>query len=207
MYVNKAAGQPLLLLPGLMCDARIWSAQVRAWGDGVAVAVDGYDMADTLDAMAVHALALAPPRFVAVGHSMGARVALEIMRRAPERVSALALLDTGIHSPRPGEAASRHALLALGRDQGIDALLDRWLPPMVWESRRDDPALMEPLRAMCRRGGVERFAAQIHALLARPRGRVPASRDKMPDLGRRGTLRSVESGRPARGHGERDPDV
>ncbi len=168
MYVNRLSGEPLLLLPGLLCDARIWSAQVAGLPDRTVVAVDGYGMADTVEAMATRALETAPPSFVAVGHSMGARVALEIVRNVPERVAALALIDTGVHLPRPGEAASRHALLALGRAEGIDALLDRWLPPMVLDSRRDDPVLMEPLRAMCRAGGVDLYAAQINALLGRP---------------------------------------
>ena len=166
MDVNRR--EPLLLLPGLLCDARIWSAQVAGLDDRAIVAVDGYGLADTLEAMATHALERAPPSFIAVGHSMGARVALEIVRKVPTRVSGLALIDTGVHLPRPGEAEGRHALLALGRAEGIDALLDRWLPPMVLESRRDDSRLMTPLRAMCRTGGVDLYAAQVHALLHRP---------------------------------------
>lgn len=168
MDVNTSNQTPLLFLPGLLCDRRIWSAQVDRFGDRPTIVVDGYGMADSLGAMADHALADAPASFIVAGHSMGARVALEVVRRAPERVAALALLDTGVHLPRPNEAASRHELLALGRREGIDALLDRWLPPMVLESRRDDPALMAPLRAMCRAGGVDLYAAQINALLGRP---------------------------------------
>ena len=168
MNVNSQNGVPLLLLPGLLCDARIWSAQVEGLSNRTVVAIDGYGMADTIEAMATHALERAPGAFIAVGHSMGARVALEIFRNAPDRVAALALIDTGIHLPRPGEAESRHALLTLGRTQGIDALLDRWLPPMVLDSRRNDPSLMEPLRAMCRAGGVDLYATQMKALLYRP---------------------------------------
>lgn len=168
MDVNTSNQTPLLFLPGLLCDRRIWSAQVDRFGDRPTIVVDGYGMADSLGAMADHALAEAPASFILVGHSMGARVALEVVRRASERVSALALLDTGVHLPRPNEAASRHELLALGRREGIDALLDRWLPPMVLDARRDDQALMEPLRAMCRAGGVDVYAAQIDALLGRP---------------------------------------
>lgn len=118
--------------------------------------------------MAERVLAAAPARFSIVGHSMGARVALEVYRMAPERVERLALLSTGVHSRKPGEAEKRHALLDIGRSEGIDALLDRWLPPMIGPSHRGDTALMNALRTMRREARVDRFAAQIAALLSRP---------------------------------------
>jgi pimeloyl-ACP methyl ester carboxylesterase len=156
----------LLLLPGLMCDARIWGPQLRAFADQGATAAD-YGDANSLEEMARRAIAPAPGRVSLVGHSMGARVALEVYRRWPERVERLALLDTGIHLPGPGEAGKRHALLALGRAEGIGRLVDEWLPPMVHPARRSDAALMEPLRDMAMAGGADRYEAQITALLGR----------------------------------------
>ncbi len=99
---------------------------------------------------------------------MGARVALEIVRRAPERVERLALVSTGVHAIKPGEAEARHALLDLGREAGAEALVDRWLPPMVASDRSGDADLIAPLRAMCVQAGVATYAAQIAALLHRP---------------------------------------
>lgn len=161
----KAA--PLLLLPGLLCDDSIWEPQVRALADYDPVAVPGYGDADSLVEMARRALALAPATFSLVGHSMGARVALELLRMAPERVERLALLDTGVHPLRPSEPESRQKLLDLGRAEGMEALVDAWLPPMVHPDRRSDAALMGPLTEMSRKGGIPRFEAQIKALLGR----------------------------------------
>ena len=77
---------PLLLLPGLICDARIWAPQVEGLrGAREVIAINGYGEADSLGAMAEQVLAKAPPRFIVAGHSMGGRVALEVLRRAPER--------------------------------------------------------------------------------------------------------------------------
>lgn len=166
MIDDKSA--PPLLLPGLLCDARIWAAQVRDLADYGPIAVPGYGKARSIGEMAARALEVAPPRVSVVGHSMGARVALEIIRIAPERVERLALLDTGIHLPKPGEAEKRHALLALGRQEGMERLVDAWLPPMVLAERRSDRALMDPMRAMCLDGGIDLFEAQITALLGRP---------------------------------------
>jgi pimeloyl-ACP methyl ester carboxylesterase len=156
----------LLLLPGLACDARIYAPQLAAFPDSRAV--DGYGTADTLVEMARVALAQAPDSFDLLGHSMGGRVALEVYRMAPERVRRLALVSTGIHSLREGEAAKRQALQAVGWNHGFAKLIDAWLPPMVAEANRARPEVYAPLRQMNVEAGQEVFDAQIHALVNRP---------------------------------------
>ena len=156
---------PLVCLPGLLCDARIFAGQRARFAD--LLAIDGFGERRSLPEMAAYALSLAPSRMSLLGHSMGARVALEMVRQAPERIERLALVSTGTHPPRPGEAEKRHALRDLGRRDGAAALVDAWLPPMIAPANRR-PALVEPLRKMCIDAGTEVFAAQIEALLGRP---------------------------------------
>ena len=156
-----------VLLPGLMCDSRMFAAVLERI-PGAAV-VDGfYDGCDRIEAMADHALVRLPERSALIGHSMGARVALEVVRRAPERVERLALVDTGIHPVRPGEREKRYALYEKGCREGMAALVDEWLPPMVGEGALRDPALMARLHAMAVDSGLAVFRAQIEALLHRP---------------------------------------
>ncbi len=163
---RKVQAATLLFLPGLMCDARIFAAQLDRFPD--AVAVDGFGTLRSITDMAQKALATAPGQLSLVGHSMGARVAIEAYRLAPERIERIALLSTGVHPVRASEPAARHELIDLGRTKGVDALIDRWLPPMVAPERQQDESLMTPLRAMCRDVGVDAFAAQVEALLGRP---------------------------------------
>ena len=87
---------------------------------------------------------------------------------APERVLKLALLDTGIHPRGPGEREKRYALRDIGRAEGMSALVDQWLPPMVAEAHRADQALMLSLHQMSCDAGLAVFEAQTEALLARP---------------------------------------
>lgn len=155
---------PLLLVPGLICDSRVFAAQMAAFPQAQALA--GWGAVDSLVAMAERALASAPARFALLGHSMGARVALEIYRRAPDRVERLALVSTGTHPVGAGEAAKRHALRDIGRAQGMAALVDQWLPPMI--APDNHPALYAPLHAMACEQGLDAYEAQIHALLTRP---------------------------------------
>lgn len=164
--------EPLVLLPGVLCDAAAWAAVVRHL-PGVDCRVDALPDHDDVGHIASEVLASAPARFALAGHSLGGRVALEMVRRAPERVARLALLDTG-YAPRPaGEAGEaerrhRHALLALARERGMGAVGARWSEPMVHPSRLADRPLMDDLLAMIARSTPDRFARQIAALLARP---------------------------------------
>ncbi|MDB5929750.1 MAG: alpha/beta hydrolase fold [Polaromonas sp.] len=163
----------LLLLPGLLCDEANWAAQradLAGWAD---CRVPVYRTLDSIEAMAEHVLATAPPGdFAMAGHSMGGRVALEVLRRAPERVRRLALLDTGFQALAPGEAgekerAGRHQLLALARSEGMRAMGAQWARGMVHPSRLGTP-VFEAILQMIGRHTPGMFAAQIKALLARP---------------------------------------
>ena len=131
-----------------------------------------YGDADTLTAMAQAALAVAPPHFALAGHSMGGRVALEVVRLAGERVQKLVLMDTGYLPLADGETgekerAGRMALLAVARTQGVRAMCAEWLKGMVHPSRLDDAILLEEITAMFARKSADRFARQLNALLTR----------------------------------------
>ena len=156
----------LVLLPGLLCDSRVFAAQASCFPE--AVMINGFGACDSMAGMARRVIACGPEKMALLGHSMGARVALEVVRMAPERVERLALVSTGTHIVRAGEAEKRHALLALGRDEGMAALVDCWLPPMVAPARRTDHTLIAPLHLMAVQAGIETYAAQITALLDRP---------------------------------------
>jgi pimeloyl-ACP methyl ester carboxylesterase len=155
----------LLFLPGLICDERMFAPQLAAF-PGARVVSD-YGLADSLGQMARIALEQAPATFDLFGHSMGGRVALEVYRQAPDRVRRLALSSTGIHPLAEAEPGKRRNLQAIGYEQGFEALVDAWLPPMVAEANRQGPDYDE-MRRMCLDAGQDKFDAQINALLTRP---------------------------------------
>ena len=174
----------LLLLPGLLCDEANWAAQCADLAEAADCRVPVYRTLDSIEAMAGHVLDMAPAgRFALAGHSMGGRVALKVLRRAPERVERLALLDTGFQNLAAGEAgekerAGRHQLLALDRAEGMRAMGAQWARGMVHPSRIGTP-VFEAILQMIARNTPDMFEAQIRALLAR-RDRAAAP-NQLPD--------------------------
>jgi len=167
------ASTPLVLLPGLMCDRAVWGEMLPALGGENDIDIAAYGEIDSLGGMAERVLDFAPARFAVAGHSMGGRVALEIFRRAPERVTGLALLDTN-YLPRPaGEAGAREErermeLLALARRAGTRLMAERWVQGMVHPARLGDRVLVDAILDMFARKSADTFEAQIKALLDRP---------------------------------------
>ena len=97
----EARKPTLILVPGLMCDATSWGDVPSGLPEFDCVVID-HGMADSIAQMAKQVLEQAPQHFALAGHSMGGRVALEIMRIAPTRVTHLGLFDTGFLPKAPG---------------------------------------------------------------------------------------------------------
>ncbi|MFY9689598.1 MAG: alpha/beta hydrolase [Candidatus Acidiferrales bacterium] len=177
----------MLLLPGLACDAEVWKHQERALGEIATVQVVDYGASDSIEEMARVALERAPQEFAVAGHSMGGRVAMEIVRRAPERVVGLALLDTAYRPLQPGEAgerekAERSGYVKIAQTQGMRAMAHTWLQKMVHPSRLTDEPLVESIVEMMGRKSPEIFTGQIKALLGRPDATPVLAAVKCPTL-------------------------
>jgi pimeloyl-ACP methyl ester carboxylesterase len=155
----------LLLLPGLLCDAALWQAQVAGLGGAARCQVADVTQDDSLAAMAARALAAAPPRFALAGLSMGGYLAFEILRQAPERVTRLALLDTSARPDTPEQARRRRGLL----------------PQLVHPANLAGP-IGAAVIAMAERVGREAFLRQQAAILGRPDSRPDLARMQLPVL-------------------------
>jgi pimeloyl-ACP methyl ester carboxylesterase len=177
----------VVLLPGLLCDQATWAEQCDALSSSARCVVPSYGLRDSIEAMARGVLdEVGTERFALVGHSMGARVALEIMRLAPQRVLRLALFDTGLDPIAPGadgkrERAQRGALVTLAREQGMREMGLQWAPGMVLLAHREAP-VFERVLAMIERKTPEVFEAQVRALLGRPDARAVFAAIRCPVL-------------------------
>ena len=158
----------LILVPGLLCDATVWESVMARLSGEMVMKVADLSKRDNLTAMAEDTLADCPGELYVAAHSMGARVAMEMARLAPERLKRLALLDTGMHPLKPGEPEKRQEIVNFAHNNGMSALAARWLPGMVHPDRTGDAALMEKLTAMVLRADPDLHERQINALVNRP---------------------------------------
>ncbi|MFO1210376.1 MAG: alpha/beta hydrolase [Amaricoccus sp.] len=155
---------PLVLLPGMMCDARLFAPQIAALSAGRTLVVPSLTGADTMAGLAEAVLAAAPPRFALLGLSMGGILAMEIVARAPGRVERLALLDTNPFAEAPEATAARAPGMARVAAGELAAVLDEIVP-------RYFPAPRPDLAALCRAMGLAlgpaAFLSQSRALIGR----------------------------------------
>ncbi len=179
---QPSAKPSLVLLSGLLCDHTMWQDIAEQLSSSFDVSIFSFAGYNSLTDMAEHVLAEAPAHFALAGHSMGGRVALEVYRLAPERITHLALLNTGVHPKRESEVPGRMRLLELADTQGMQAVADSWLPPMMSETGKQNIALMNDLKAMILRHTPQDFHGQISALLNRPDAEAVLSLVNVPTL-------------------------
>ena len=160
--------QSLALLCGLLCDETIWADIPQRLADIADVSVVSFRGFSSIHAMAEHVLAISPERFAVAGHSMGGRVALEVIRTASRRITGLGLLSTGVHAVRDGEPQSREYLLRVAYEHGMSALAAEWLPPMMGSDCVRTSELLPRLTAMIERWTADAYADQVSAMLHRP---------------------------------------
>lgn len=173
----------LILLPGSLCDHRLWQHQLTTLASDAAVSVGDLTHDDSIAGMARRVLAGAPPRFALAGLSLGGIVALEVIRQAPERVQRLALLGT---SARPSSARQRaqwRRMGAMARRGQLGAVVrDILLPTLVHPDRRADASLARIVKDMADTVGCEAYLRQLAALSARADSRPHLARITCPTL-------------------------
>jgi pimeloyl-ACP methyl ester carboxylesterase len=161
--------QTLVLLPGFLCDQTVWKQQIADLSDlADPVCMEWLPEHDSIVAMAEAVLRWAPPAFALAGHSMGGRVAFQVYRLAPERVTKIAVLNTGSDARSETEETGRRKLLAIARSQGMRAMAVEWLKGMLPAYRQNDTPLVEEIIAMFERKSPDLFEIQMLALLGRP---------------------------------------
>ena len=163
----------LMLATGMLSDEAVWGPQIEAFSGAWDVRVARYGQARTLADMAQALLDQAPRRFALAGHSLGGRVAMEAARMAPERLTGLCLISADTLAKPTGETGEaetrgRYGLLSLGRDQGMAAVAERFLPAILHADSLADAALAGPVKAMVARQQADALERQIEAGEGRP---------------------------------------
>ncbi|AHM05824.1 Hydrolase, alpha/beta hydrolase fold protein family [Roseibacterium elongatum DSM 19469] len=174
---------PLVLLPGMMCDRRLFEPQIAAVSPGRSVVVGDLTGADTVQDLATQVLAQAPARFALAGLSMGGIVAMEVLRQAPDRVAGLALLDTNPLAEQPEVKARRGPQMAKVRAGLLDQVMREELKPnYLAAGGKTHAEILDLCMAMARTLGPEVFLRQSVALRDRPDQQATLAAVEVPSL-------------------------
>ena len=181
---NDSMQEPLVLLPGMNCSARLWS-DVET---GLARRVHGLHvqhrplLSHSVDAGAQALLETLPPRFALAGLSLGAIVAMAVVRHAPQRVTRLCLMATNPYAPTSEQRVSWQRLrhdLAAGRTPRD---IQREMLPILLGARARTPALDERALRMADEAGPEVLDRQLASQATRIDERSTLRRVRVPTL-------------------------
>ncbi|MCI5111647.1 MAG: alpha/beta hydrolase [Marivita sp.] len=159
--------EPVVFLPGMMCDARLFEPQIRTFSATHPVMVAPITHGQRIEEIASAILPLLPPKFALAGLSMGGIVAMEILRRAPERVTRVALMDTNCLAETPQIAANREPQIVKVKSGKLTEVMRDELKPNYLAPGPRRPAVLQTVMDMAHTLGPEVFIAQSRALQRR----------------------------------------
>ena len=174
---------PLVLVPGLLCDALLWRAQVEHLPDVAETWIPDHTRSATMAGVARDVLAAAPfESFALAGLSMGGYISLEIMRQAPQRVRKLALLDTAARADTPEQTKRRRELIELANRGKFLGVTDMLMPLLVHPSRLAETPLIGAIKLMAKNVGKDGFVRQQQAIMSRADSRPLLATISCPTL-------------------------
>jgi pimeloyl-ACP methyl ester carboxylesterase len=174
--------EPVVFLPGMMCDARLFGPQIAALSPDYSVMVSPVTRGERIEEIASGLLDELPTRFALVGLSMGGIVAMELLRRAPERITRLALLDTNPLAETPQVAAAREPQIVKVRagrmlDVMRDEMKPNYLAPGPYRGE-----ILDLVMDMAQSLGPEVFVRQSRALQRRRDQQSTLRKCRVPTL-------------------------
>lgn len=174
--------EPIVFLPGMMCDARLFGPQLAELSAQYTVSVAPLTHGERIEEIASGLLDQLPRRFALAGLSMGGIVAMEILRRAPDRVSRIALISTNPLAEVPQVAAGREPQIVKARTGKMievmrDEMKPNYLAPGPWAGE-----ILELVMHMAQSLGPDVFVRQSRALQRRRDQQETLRKCKLPAL-------------------------
>lgn len=174
--------EPLVIIPGMMADARMFLPQMVQLGGGRAIQVCLPVKGDTVEQMSEAMVPGLPARFALLGHGLGGDVVLDLIRRVPERVTRAVLMATDPLAEPPRAAAEREARMVAARAGRLAEAMRTEIPAAALADTpwRDDILALVQDMALGLGEGV--FLRQSRALQRRPDQQKTMRRVKLPVL-------------------------
>jgi len=150
----------LVLLPGFMLDQGLWDDVCHDLAPFGPLIFGDLFQDTSIEGMARRVLSTAPASFGLVGFSMGGYVAREMVRQAPERVTALILIATSARSDTVERSMSKRFAAKQVERASFKGLSRPAVVAALHPTRAQDEALIGRMLAMGSRLGGEVFLRQ-----------------------------------------------
>lgn len=173
--------EPLVMLPGFMCDARLFGPQIAALGAERAVHVAPL-LGESIDTMAGEVLAHAPQSFALLGHSLGGVVAMELLRRAPDRITRICLMDTNAQADTPQSSAAREPRIVGVKAGRFEEVMREEMRIDYLAGGADRVEVQAQFLDMARGLGPDTYIRQARAMQRRPDMQAVLRRARQPAL-------------------------
>jgi pimeloyl-ACP methyl ester carboxylesterase len=174
--------EPIVFLPGLFCDARVFSSQLAALGRDHPVMVAPTAIRDRVEGVASDLLMSMPSRFVLVGQGYGGVVAMEMLRRAPEKISRLILMSCSPLADTPVEAADRELRIVAAKANRFADVVQQEVPADCLGPSNARGDITAKMLAMAKATGPEAYVTQARAMQRRRDQQSTLRKVKQPTL-------------------------
>jgi pimeloyl-ACP methyl ester carboxylesterase len=158
---------PLVLLPGLLSDVRVFEPQIAALSRHLPITILPTSKRDNVEEAATEILEALPNKFSLCGLGLGGVIAIEMLRLAPERVRRIALINTSAQADTPNEAAAREPKMVAAKSGRFGEIVKEEFAPAFFHpsSRRTD--LVVRMTEMGRAIGAEAYLRQAKLMQKR----------------------------------------
>ncbi|MDQ2089233.1 alpha/beta fold hydrolase [Marimonas arenosa] len=174
--------EALVLVPGMMCDARLYGPQIEALSREMNVMVACATRGERIEEIASDILMGLPQKFALAGLSMGGIIAMEILRRAPERVTRLCLMDTNPLAETPQSAAAYEPMIVGVKAGKLDEVMRGFLKPDYLAPGAKRMEVLAQMLEMAQALGPQVFLRQVRALQRRRDQQSTLRKCKVPAL-------------------------
>ena len=173
---------PLVLLPGMMCDQRMFAPQIKALGEQRDVMVLAISNHDTVEAIAADVLDKAPDTFALAGLSMGGIIAMQCVAMAAQRIERLALMDTNPLAEAPEMQQLRIPQMEQVRAGKLHEVMRDEMKPRYLADGENKQAILDLCMQMAETLGPQAFINQSKALRIRPDQQAVLTQIDVPTL-------------------------
>ena len=166
--------ETLVFVPPILCNAQIFGPQINALSAEMPIMYAPTTQGERMEEIASQILSWTPAKFALCGMGMGGAVALEILRRAPDRVSRIALISTSPHADTPDMASAREPFIVAARSGRFNDVIAKEMNPEWLSDGPDRMAIANFVADMAMQQGAEAYVKQARAMQRR--------RDQQPTL-------------------------